>query len=153
MLGGVSVRDCYDIVEGRYLKERTRTRDGRPEMHFLLTDSDRVLPVHIGGATRVIQWGARRSQGKGLPVSPCVQFADLQAGRLVALEPEQVVVRATRALDNDVWFDVRDGIHAVMIRDGQGILVVYPLVEPSSHYYQVMTGSEWMARPEVLRRA
>jgi hypothetical protein len=81
MLGGVSVRDCYDIVEARYLKERSRTRDSRPEMHSQFTDSDHVLRVYVVGATRVIQWAAWRSQGKGLPLTPCVEFADLQAGR------------------------------------------------------------------------
>jgi hypothetical protein len=50
---------------------------------------------------------------------------------------------ATRALDNAVWYDVRDGIRAVLIRDAQDSLSVYPLVEPASHYYQAMTGSEW----------
>jgi hypothetical protein len=32
----------------------------------------------------------------------------------------------------------------VALRDGRGKRVVYPLVEPSTHYYQIMTRSPWM---------
>jgi hypothetical protein len=64
----------------------------------------------------------------------------LDSGRLSALDPEEVVVRASRAVDNGIWFDVREGVRAIVVRDVHGKQVVYPLVEPASHYYQVMTG-------------
>jgi hypothetical protein len=31
-----------------------------------------------------------------------------------------------------------------VLRDEQGRPVVYPIVEPSTHYFEVMTRSEWM---------
>jgi hypothetical protein len=35
-------------------------------------------------------------------------------------------------------------VRAVLSRDAQGSPVVFPLIEPASHYYKSMTGSEWM---------
>jgi hypothetical protein len=144
MLGGVSVRDFAAILEGRTIRERQRTREGRPEMHFLLTDCDRVLPVYLGGQTHILQWGTRRGQSPRLPCTAWAQLESLQTGKWTELEPADAVISASRALNNGIWFDVREGIRALVVRDEQGAQVAYPLVEPSSHYYQVMTGSEWM---------
>lgn len=47
-------------------------------------------------------------------------------------------------LDRGVWFRVREGVRGVMLRDEQGQPIVYVLVEPPTHYYEVMTRSEWM---------
>jgi hypothetical protein len=55
-----------------------------------------------------------------------------------------VVIPATMGLDRGVWFRVREGVRGVVARDESGRPVVYVLVEPASHYYQVMTRSEWM---------
>jgi hypothetical protein len=150
MFGGVAVLDCLDITEGRWINERIRTWDSHPEMYFLLTDRERVLPVYQGGKTRVLPWGARRDQWQSLPPSPWVRAEDLDAGRLAALEPVDAVIRASRAVDGDVWFDVRVGVRAVLVRDGLGAPVVYPLVEKASCYYRGMTGSDWM--PCLLRQ-
>ena len=43
-----------------------------------------------------------------------------------------------------MWFRVREGVRGVLVRDERGQPVVYVLVEPASHYYQVMTRSGWM---------
>jgi hypothetical protein len=44
---------------------------------------------------------------------------DLQTGRLKQWNPEPVVIRASRAVDNGVWFDVLQGVRAVLVRDRQ----------------------------------
>jgi hypothetical protein len=36
-------------------------------------------------------------------------------------------------------------VRGVAVRDERGEVVVYVLVEPATHYYQVMTRSPWMA--------
>jgi hypothetical protein len=150
MFGGVAVQDCYDITEGRWIKERTRTREGRPEMYFFLSDPERVLPVYLDGRTRVIQWGVRRGQDHRLPQTPWVVLADLESGHLASLEPEAVVIRATRAIDNGIWYEVVSGVRGVLVHHAQGMTVVYPLLEPASHYYRAMTGSESM--PSLVRQ-
>jgi hypothetical protein len=149
MFGGVSVCDCLDIVEGRFIRERIRMRGSTPEMFFSLTDDERVLPVSRRGGTQVIQWGIRRANDR-LPPSPWVRLEDLDAGKLAALDPEEVVIRASRAVDNGVWYEVARGVLAVVVKDELGTPVVYPLVERASQYYAGMTGSEWM--PCLLRQ-
>jgi hypothetical protein len=149
MFGGVSVCDCLDIVEGRVIRERIRMRGTVPEMFFLLTDDERGLPVSRRGGTAAIPWGARRG-AKGLPASPWVRQEDLDAGKLAALDPERVVIRASRAVDNGIWFVVSHGVLAVLVRDELDNAIVYPLVEQASRYYEGMTGSEWM--PCLLRQ-
>jgi hypothetical protein len=47
-------------------------------------------------------------------------------------------------VDRGVWFAIREGVRGVVVRDEKGRDVVYDLVEPASHYYQVMTRSVWM---------
>jgi hypothetical protein len=150
MLGGVAVRDFQEIARGRDLRARIRTREGAPEMYFLIRDSDRVLPVYHAGALHVLRWGNQRSQSKILPNTAWAMQDGLETGRWASLKPEDAVVPASRALDNDVWYDVREGIRAIVVRDEQAALVVYPLVERSSHYYRIMTGSDWM--PCLLRQ-
>ncbi len=47
------------------------------------------------------------------------------------------------------------GCPRLLVKDERGEPAVYPLVEPASHYYQVMTKSEWMPvliGERVLRR-
>ena len=39
---------------------------------------------------------------------------------------------------------IREGIRAVLVRDEHGIARVYPMCEPASYYYQVMTRGLWM---------
>jgi hypothetical protein len=77
-------------------------------MNFHLSDRDRALPIYRGGQTKVLQWGVARSSGQRLPVAVWAHVNDLFAGRWCDLEAEDVVIRAHRALDNEVWFDVRE---------------------------------------------
>ena len=143
MLDGVAIRDTASIVEGRWTRERTRMRDGRPEMYFLVTDADRVLPVYLGGRSHVLRWSSRRGQSGKLPTAAWAEVETLALGQWHDLEPVDAVIPASRALDNDVWYDVREGTRAIVVCDGDS-RIVYPLVEPASHYYRAMTESEWM---------
>jgi hypothetical protein len=63
---------------------------------------------------------------------------------LADLAPEPTVVPATFALDGGVWFLVEQGLEAVVVPDREGRPVAYLVVQPSSHYYRVMTRSRWM---------
>jgi hypothetical protein len=68
----------------------------------------------------------------------------VEAGWWRSWGAEAVEVPATVGLDNGVWFAIREGVRGVLVHDEAGRPVVYTLVEPSSHYYQVMTRSIWM---------
>jgi hypothetical protein len=144
MFGGVCVFNSYEITGGRVVRERIRMNGSTPEMFFLLTDRDRVLPVLRGGTTQVLQWGAKPHQSRILPPAPWVHQEDLDAGKLAALEPEEALIRANRFTDGGEWFDIAAGILAIVVADELGRPVVFPLVKRSSHYYQKLTGSERM---------
>jgi hypothetical protein len=149
MIGGIAVREfAVDAVDEARLRQRTRTREGQPEIYFLLSDAERLLPVCLAARNHIVLWGARR--GQGLPQTSWVQIDSLEAGRWDALEPAEAVIPASRALDNGIWYDVREGVRAIVLRDPRGVLVAYPLVEQASHYYQGMTGSDWM--PCLIRQ-
>ena len=68
----------------------------------------------------------------------------VEAGGWLPYAAEPVEVPATLCADNGVWYKVRQGVRALLARDERGEPVVYPLVEPASHYYQVMTRGPWM---------
>lgn len=48
------------------------------------------------------------------------------------------------AVENGVWFPIRQGIRALLIRDERGVERVFLIGEPASHYYRIMTRGEWM---------
>jgi hypothetical protein len=63
---------------------------------------------------------------------------------LLAIAAELVDVPATLGLENGVWFQVRQGVRAVLVRDEAKVARAYPICEPASYYYRVMTRSHWM---------
>jgi hypothetical protein len=147
MVGGVAVAVSglpVDFLDRHDLRRRVHERGGEAEVQFLLRDREPVLPVWLDGRQRVLRWGNRRGQSRALPCTAWTQRGTVEAGRWAAHGAEEVVIPATLVLDNGVWYRVREGVRGVAVRDEGESPVVYPLVEPSSHYYQVMTRSEWM---------
>ena len=68
----------------------------------------------------------------------------MEAGGWGNREVARVVIPATMALDGGVWYRVREGVWGLLVRDHRSAPTVYVLVEPASHYYQIMTRSAWM---------
>jgi hypothetical protein len=64
--------------------------------------------------------------------------------QLAHCEAAEVVIPATWGLDKGIWYRIDGGVRALLVRDEAGLPRVYPLVEPSSHYYKVMTRADWM---------
>jgi hypothetical protein len=60
----------------------------------------------------------------------------------------QKVQWAADEIGDGLGFDVLSfddqGLRGLLVRDEAGLVRVYPLVEPSSHYYRVMSRSAWM---------
>jgi hypothetical protein len=119
-------------------------RGGEQEFRFLLQERERVLPVWLDGQLRIVRWGNRRGQRRTLPFTAWSWITTLESGGWAQWEPQPVVIPATMCIDNGVWFHVSQGVRGIAVRDERGCPVVYVLVEPSTHYYQVMTRSVWM---------
>lgn len=147
MFGGVGVALSAlpeELVARHGLGRRVHGRGGEKEVRFLFRESDRVLPAWLGGRLQILRWGNRRGQSRALPCTGWVWRSSLEAGRLAEWRAEPVVIPASIAVDRGVWYQVREGVRGVAVRDEQGRPVVYVLVEPSTHYYEVMTRSPWM---------
>jgi hypothetical protein len=147
MLSGVAVAYSnlpVEVIERHGLAARVYERGGEAEVRFLLTDRDRSLPVCIDGGLRIVRWGNRRGQSRGLPCTAWTCLETLEKGGWGDREVVPVVIAAALGLDRGVWFRVREGVRGVVVLDEKGASVVYVLCAPATHYYQVMTRSEWM---------
>ncbi len=147
MFSGVALAQWelpVELMEAHDLGRRVHERGGEREVQFRLWDRERVLPVRLGGQLEVVRWGNRRGQSRGLPRTAWTRLDTLAAGGWGELGPEPVVIPATMGLDRGVWYSVREGVRGLLVEDEEGRPVVYVLVEPASHYYEVMTRSKWM---------
>jgi hypothetical protein len=133
-----------ELMERHGLGRRVHDRGGELEVRFLLGAGERVLPVWWEGQVHLVRWGNRRGQSRALPCTAWTWRATLEAGGWRELCPEPVVIPATLGLDRGVWYRVREGVHGVLVWDEEDRPAVYVLVEPSTHYYGVMTRSVWM---------
>jgi hypothetical protein len=145
MFAGVSLAVSElpeELVERHGLHRRVYDRGGEREVQFLLGDVEPVLPAWLDGRLSVLRWG-NRGQSRALPRTAWTWLATLEEGGW-AHEVVPVVIPATLGLDRGVWYRIRQGVRGVVVQDERGSLVVYPVVEPASHYYAVMTRSVWM---------
>ena len=97
------------------------------------------------GQLRVVPWGCRRGESKILPPTGWARLGTVRAGAWAEWSAESVEIPAVLGFDGGVWFAIRQGIRGILVRDEKDRPHVYPVCEPASHYYEVMTRSEWMA--------
>jgi hypothetical protein len=132
------------LQERHGLGRRVHDRGGEKELRFLFRSRTPCLPVWHEGRLLVVRWGCGRGESRRLPVGGWTKLTTVEAGYWSGCGGEPVDVPASLALDNGVWYAVRQGLRAVLVRDEQEEPRVYVIVEPASHYYQVMTRSGWM---------
>jgi hypothetical protein len=123
---------------------RVHERGGEPEVWFLFGDVPRVLPVCHEGQLRLVRWGTRRDESRVLPPTGWTWQASVEGGGWGTAELHPVIIAATLAIENGIWFHACRGIRGFLVRDEAGLDVVYMLCEPASHYFQVMTRSDRM---------
>jgi hypothetical protein len=133
-----------DLVERHDLGRRVHDRGGEREVWFLYRHAERLLPVWHEGQLRVVRWGCRRGESRALPCTGWTWLATVEAGGWAPLAPAEALIPATLALENGVWYRVRQGIRGLLVADERGEPVAYMLCEPASHYYRVMTRSDRM---------
>jgi hypothetical protein len=140
MFGGVALAVSevpLVLLEDPDLQRRIHERGGEREIRFLFRDHTPCLPVWHNGELKLVAWGNRRGQSRRLPCTGCTWLSTVEAG-------EPVIVPASMGLENGVWYQIREGIRGLLIEDELGIPRVYLICEPASHYYRVMTRSDWM---------
>ena len=135
-----------DLIVPHNLGPRVYARDGKLEVQFLFRHADRILPFIQDGQLRIARWGNRRGESRHLPCSGWTWRTSVEAGRWAHCEAAEVVVPATWGLDKGIWYPIVGGVRALLVADEAGRLRVYPIVEPASRWYAVMTLSDWMPR-------
>jgi hypothetical protein len=148
MCAGIAVywRDFpVALVERHELRERVivRCEGAEPEVQFLHRAIPRLIPAWHEGQLSVYLWG-RRDRRNGLPTTGWARVEDVEAGRWTSWQPEPVLIPACFGYDKGVWFQIKESIRGILIRDELGQAHVYMLTAEASHYYQVMTGSDRM---------
>jgi hypothetical protein len=79
-----------------------------------------------------------------LPLGGWTRLARLESGYWSRCGAEAVDVPAALGLDGGVWYAIRQRVRGVLVRDEGALERVYLVYGPASHYYRVMTRSDWM---------
>lgn len=102
------------------------------------------LPICGANGNRFVKWGNKSCLGVRAPLGAFCKSESLKSGYLSQLRPKIVEVIANAAQENGIWFQIKQGIRAVLIKDSLGNEFVYILTLPSTHYYKTMTRAERM---------
>ena len=133
------------LVEQGRVVDRTHRRGQDEEVRFFYRHRPAVIPAIHQGEIILARWGCTRNESRFLPCTGWTKKATVESGWWAQAKAELVSVPAYSGYDAGVWFHVRQGFQAILIHDEQGQPHVYLIVEPATHYYNVMTRSEWMA--------
>ena len=132
-----------DLIERHHLEPRLRDRGGERELWFLWAAAERLLPVWHEGKLQLLRWGNRRGESRSLPTTAWARLESFAAGTWAPWRPVEAIVPATLGLDGRVWYRIRQGVRALVAADEHGLWRVFPLVEPATHYYKIMTRADW----------
>jgi hypothetical protein len=130
------------LIERHNLTRRLHDRGGKHEVWFLFQDVERVLLVLHDGQLQIMRWGTRRGESRVLPLAGWVELSTVESGGWVGGEPAEVVIPVTLGLDRGIWYPIRQGVRALPVAEAERVCV-YPLVEPATHGYAIMTKSNW----------
>lgn len=123
------------------LKNLASIRSGN-EIRMKFKSNTPLLPVLHQGENKLIPWG-NRLHAK-LPKTGYCKKESLDAGKWRWLSPEPVTILAAFGWSKGVWFQVRQGIQGILVRDEDGEAYCYMITQPATHYFNIMTGSERM---------
>lgn len=102
------------------------------QLRVRLKDKNPQILIEQNGALKLCRW-------KGL-----YPLEKLQKGFLQNAAANRVRVKANRAHESGVWFAIREGIEAILLKPPHKDPELYLLTTPSTHYYKTMTGASRM---------
>lgn len=143
MCAGLAVnwRDIPDhLIEEFNLQNRVVSRnENEKEIRFLFRDPVAQLPVWIDDRLTIVEWGNRGNKESRLPKTGWCRNESLEAGKWNWLKPQEVIIPACYGLEKGVWFQIKEGMSGILVKDEKNIDHVYMLTTAASHYYEVMT--------------
>lgn len=101
-----------------------------------------LLPVLLNGENQLIKWGNK--ENFKIPKTGFCKKESLEAGKWRWLHPIPVTIPASAGLMNGIWFQIREGIQGIIIKNEQGGEHCYIVTQPATHYFKTMTGAERM---------
>jgi hypothetical protein len=139
-----------DLASLPAITARVHDRGGVLEARFLWRQAERLLPVRRDGRLQLLRWGCRRGEGRRLPLTGWARLATVEGGGWAYPDVEEAVVPASWGLAGGVWFPVEGGgVRCLVAPDERGLPTAYVVVGPSSHYFRVMTRSDWEPCPSA----
>ena len=143
MCRGISIlkaRIRQELFEQYELGRFIHNRGGEDELWFDFAERIQqvLLPIVQDGQMSIVEWGNRGGKGK-LPKTGWCQQESLMAGKWHWIHPEQVTIPANFGLEKGIWFQINEGIKAILVYDETGKKHAYMQTEPASHYYEIMT--------------
>src|SRR5262245_36081262 len=133
-----------ELFDSAGLSSRVYDRGGEKEVRFYWRAVPALLPVWWNGKLHIVRWGNRDRAERKLPPTGWTWKETVEVGKWRELEPEPGDIPATYALMTGGWFRGKQGLRGLLVRTRSGEPVVFPICEPSTRYYWVMTRSEWM---------
>lgn len=129
------------LIQKHHLEERMIQRSETAEKEILFMQRHRrpLLPIFYQGELHILPWG-NRQRNIHVPLAWSCEVATLESGTWSMYGPEPAEILANFGLERGTWFQIKEGIKGLIIHDQQEQPYVYMLLQPSSHYYQVMTG-------------
>jgi hypothetical protein len=101
-----------------------------------------LLPIHHRGDNKMVLWG--NWNAARLPRTGFCKKESLEAGKWQHMNPQKVKILASSAWSGGVWFQVRQGIHGILVYDADEIAHCYMITQPATHYFKIMTGADRM---------
>lgn len=132
------------FIDENHLRRRTYRRGADEEVRFLFHERERRLPVWFEGRLQLARWGSRRHEDRQLPATGWTWRASIAEGKWGPMQPTEVIIPCQYGWEGGVWYQIRQGILGLLVRDASGEAVVYMQVQPATHYYKVMTRNERM---------
>ena len=100
------------------------------------------LPILYNGQNQLVLWGNKTNLN--IPRTGFCKIESFQNGKWLWLHPVPVHIIASSALMNGVWFQVKEGIQGLLLKNSPGPAHCYILTQPATHYFKTMTGAERM---------
>lgn len=140
MCQGIALARCEipeSLIERYRLETRMirRNENADEEFRFLLAERSPVLPVYHDGQFQILPWGNRQRQA-GVPVSGWCLRESLEDGLWSHWRPREVFIPASFGWDRGVWYQIREGLKGILIRDRERQPRVFILTQRSTHYYE-----------------
>jgi hypothetical protein len=133
-----------ELIGRHGLDRRVHNRGGEQEVRFLYRDRLPQLPIWRDGRLQVVRWGNGRGQSRFLPRTGWTSQDTIEEGAWRNLKAVPVDIPASLALDQGVWYRVRQGIRGLLVPDERGFAVAYMICVPATHYYRTMTRNDQM---------